>query len=554
MTNLIKLIDIFGSQPSLYVEQNKKKQSYLGGITSLIIYFITLIGAIFFGQEIRLKQNPITNSETTYNDKPTKINYFDDFALYLGMENNSNIYYDDTIYKIEGFLMTYNATEKITAFAPLEVEKCGINSFGKEILDVFKDTQFENGHCVKKNHKNSENLTIAGIYGNPGFSSVLMRIRQCNNDTDNNICAPQAVIDKTLASANIVVRAIDNWVTTKNFTTPFHKGTKEYFQKVSVSSFLGSVLYLREVDVISDVGLVFEDKQPIKGFIHNNMYYNPSNTKQKYFTQISVQMITTKDTYYKSYMKLQTLAAQIGGLIKFVTLCASLLLYFYSKNDYAICLVNSIFYFKDNKNNNNKENRTLKKIFSQTLEDETLNKQNTIQNTNKHCIKINNFQDPLKEKPETTPIRDLFDNKVIPQNLQRTPHNLKKKESINFSFMEKFFLLDLCIFSRRGRSKLDNSWFLNEFSFIKERLDVRKLLGVYSDVDKLKYLWMGERERRFFDILNIPFENENLSEEKEKFRIYMKTNNKVSLDDSHFYGDDNINLTGLERRILNLLH
>ena len=67
------------------------------------------------------------------------------------------------------------------------------------------------------------------------------------------------------------------------------------------------------------------------------------------FCSITLKISNRIDLYLLRYRKLQNTIADIGGVLKVITVIGTVLTFLYSRNKYDLDLINSLFYFPNNK-------------------------------------------------------------------------------------------------------------------------------------------------------------------------------------------------------------
>jgi hypothetical protein len=102
LTRGLFAIDFLGHKPSLKIKSKDRYTTVFGGLTSLMIIFLSLTSVIYFGLELVLKTQPtVVVSRKTYEDFPTRNVSASEFGFYVGLQApNYTIYIDETIYTV----------------------------------------------------------------------------------------------------------------------------------------------------------------------------------------------------------------------------------------------------------------------------------------------------------------------------------------------------------------------------------------------------------------------------------------------------------------------
>jgi hypothetical protein len=139
---------------------------------------------------------------------------------------------------------------------------------------------------------------------------------------------------------------IDNYVQTKSFTNPNQKGFQNYFASVYLGTAATLQIYLKELEFVSDSGLLLKNEEYVRGFQHD-YNWKESEADDVYFYRMMILFGPSKDIYYRNYLKLQDLAAQVGGIMKALSTIIWFILTVYNENLYRLHLFNNLFTFGD---------------------------------------------------------------------------------------------------------------------------------------------------------------------------------------------------------------
>lgn len=112
MNSTLKRIDFFGLPVALTFEKQKKFKTYIGGLTSLIIYSLLSVFAIKEGLNLLERKNPIVNQIEKHYEEPQFIDIRENnfFAAFF-MDKNDKIINDPSYFYFEIY-QYYRITEK----------------------------------------------------------------------------------------------------------------------------------------------------------------------------------------------------------------------------------------------------------------------------------------------------------------------------------------------------------------------------------------------------------------------------------------------------------
>jgi hypothetical protein len=242
-----------------------------------------------------------------------------------------------------GLEINYLETQNCSTVSHFQEEKM------KEMLKSYDMTQYT---CIKENKYNL-NLTMDLNNGNYNFINIY--INTCKNSTENkNHCKPQKEIDEILEKTNFYIQwsfpsyTIDHL----NITNP----VMDYFEYVS-NKIYPSMFYIHNINIktvnyTDDQGAVMEDlrsfttwgKDPLTSYVEIGGKGTKSifsNALAYYTFMLNANVF---DSFKRTYPKLQTLVANIGGVIKFIVTLAQFFSRYVSEKMLSVHLAN---YFAD---------------------------------------------------------------------------------------------------------------------------------------------------------------------------------------------------------------
>ena len=236
-----------------------------------------------------------------------------------------------------------------------EVTKCNN-------ADVYKNNLYnltsliaraEDYYCVP----NNVTLALMGKYGAPINNHMHLRIAICKNKTENNNgCYPESVIRQKMASFFVSFIYKDSYIDAKDFLKPVKYYVTSNTLKSSSYNFRQDAYIYKNLTFESDSGYILPDVQTNN---HVQLDSISSTTtgdmNTEVFTNVIIGLTNIKTTYHRSYVKVQDVSAQVGGIIKFFLIITDYLLSFYAYVPYLEAVYGSMFN-KQNFNENSKEN------------------------------------------------------------------------------------------------------------------------------------------------------------------------------------------------------
>jgi hypothetical protein len=369
MKVILSSLDFISPVPSFKINKKNRLKNILSGVFSLIAFLLILSITIFLAHQMFTRSNStvILNSIPDQFQKQNLSN----FPFMIGLINNlgQNIQEDESVYyiKSEAWEIYNNNTnevvQQIVKRALLKLEKCDINKHFGKYKDFFQNTPFINYYYCPELNKN--NLTIFRPFStNSNF--LVHAIGKCVNTTsEGKICKDQKTIENILSNTFISHKYLEYSVDHKNISDPGSLTLRSDLLPASSSLFTRYWYNYKNIEYFSDLGYIFEDysiknyfqvSRPIQtvSLLTQNTLYAGT------FVNIFLSMDHEYHRYQRSFMKLQSLVASIGGLIKGLWIIFQTFLYFYNLDLYYHELIQSLFVIsKDVKQSEHNKNNVL---------------------------------------------------------------------------------------------------------------------------------------------------------------------------------------------------
>jgi hypothetical protein len=321
----IKVIDSLSPKPHLFIKDQIRYKSNTGAILTLIAFISTLVLSLYF--LIAYIQKKDLNIIWYKEGK--------DFQPVIDLNNKLfAVRFRDTYLKpldprIASIQVTYwhmlNNTRSIQ-YLPLEL--CGQSK-------LFPDLDYSTFQCLKPDV--GTNLTIWADPLNQRRAFINIYLVTCKNSTENNnFCYSQTEIETRLKSLNmffdyyISKSTIDHYDSENPLQDGFYLNTF----KITYDFFYTYYEYLKEVIYVTDNGKVFEDLNTYTGFEYDeNTSFNVPSLIQSTKTIIDgsftiIQILSNEryaDKYRRTYPKLQSVVASIGGVIELIWFCGRMI-------------------------------------------------------------------------------------------------------------------------------------------------------------------------------------------------------------------------------------
>lgn len=483
------MFDVIARKPEFYIAGNKSDKSCFGAFLSIIIVICTFGTSIYFGREIWEKKNPIVNTSKVTENPEELVLDKNEFDFTFGMLINNKFTTDPTLFSLSSSVFMKKEGEFINI--PFKMEECRQDSLLDKNIQLYQEGLFSSPI-------NISDVSMNGTFGQDGFRLINFQFFPCKNDTSNIACKSQEEIDTLLSQAYFSVFASDHAVYTNNYTSPYQAQVFNDFVAISQNSFTGLTLFISPISVISDVGFLFSDLKDDTRFGINNLkiLYSFKPNESGMFLELGFQLTNFKSVYYRKYLKLQELMAQIGGVANLFMIISSALNYLPSIYNFRIRLINLIFNFdKDMISPNYAKEASSASNLIKTEKDDPKNLRMTRDNA--YNLKLSTFNNNFLNTKKKT--------------------DLKLKYSTLDGFLMCFYSKEknyLRIMSERG------------FKAIKYYLSLETLIKLSRDVSRMQYLSFSTCEQTLFSMLENPLltnESENLpiKSEFEKYSDFL---------------------------------
>ena len=259
---ILKYLDFFGTSFNFYIEKQRKFYTNLGGILSLLSFFISLIVFINMNLEEFLHKNPI--STTSISEEKHKNIKFGDEKIWIPWRirdfggktiNHINLFYP-IIYYYRGIRNGTNYMDVNHSYLNYKLcnETLMINSTDRYILDMNLDQLF----CI-----DMEDLDIGGSWDADFLDLVTLDLYNCKDgidyDEDNPNCTTYDEIEQFAGNNNNlqfeIYYPIVNYQP-MNKTNPIFIKYKNYFYHLSRFSNKIDRMYLQQHILKDDQGFI----------------------------------------------------------------------------------------------------------------------------------------------------------------------------------------------------------------------------------------------------------------------------------------------------------
>lgn len=483
MDKIKNYCDFLGNRIGLKIDNSFEYKSPSGTIFSILLFFFSIAAAINFGLQIFTRDNAKVTLNYEYEDLP-----------YISMSNNFPMAINIVkrgAYPIESFQAYYNIS--LVNYSQNRVNGSAVVKLTERVMGICEEQDFKGRisqfdlianpsglsqyFCLKQD----QTLELKGMIGTPRVNYLAILINRCVNGT-GIICKSKEEIDNQFKNVFIQLLTTDYYFDSKNFLDPGRVYLKSTNIPITSDFYKRTYMYFSNVEYTTDSGMIFEDKSSQKYYHTDSMKEQIFFSKEAAFTQntlseISITVTPLKYQYYRTYYKLQQLAADVGGIVKAFTLFFSFANKLINQKKLNLKIVNDIFNFKDRNMINSQENKN-----ESSSNEINLNK-NCNNNALSKGIPINNFlnfNSNVREFKIENREKSPPDQKLFKLNIYENKIKSKKRKSN---------ILNCCFKTTNKQSILNFSEII-----INRSLDIRQVIKSINELEIIKKIIFDETQ------------------------------------------------------------
>ena len=319
---------MFGIPPLFTIRGHQTFQTSIGSILTILCFLIMIIYVSYFFKQMIYHTNPSILS-SIYNDEiPKFINLTKkNFSFAFGLQNKEYTnYIDESVYIVKGVqtkvYLRKNGSSEIYQ-TPIKIIKCNEYNFNI-IPEYFEKLPLNDLYCL-----NDEFYEIEGEYKREIYSYIKLNFSKCENSTENNFyCKPLEVIDEYLYGGFIGIFMIDYSLVPRDYNNPFISYGKNLYNSFSGKFFVDLFLYLKNIEIIADQGYFFTEKKKLNFAAYDYLHTNIDHRISDHFLSLTIRVSSKREIHERSYIKIQSIFSNIGGMLKILLLFGEYSIYF----------------------------------------------------------------------------------------------------------------------------------------------------------------------------------------------------------------------------------
>ena len=481
----------------------------------------------------------------------------ENFTLAFGIADVNNVFsMDETIFSIVFYQYHINNNDQTVNNTQIWLHPCTKEDF-IENPDEFDTLGLNGTFCIS----NAE-LRLRGYWDEENLDYFYLQVVVCQNSSENNItCQSNEEIDQFFEGSYIDIYLTNHNINSANYQNPLSRELKMYYYMLDTGLQKEIEFYMKQAEIDTDDGFFFDSISTIFSYIHDTITYDiklQNAGSGLPILEVDFYSSSLKTEVNRTYQKIQTLLAQLGGICNFLFVIGFLISKLQHNYKVISILSSELFIFP--RTHNNKENNffdAIKSSFFKKPEQKILpnnffNNQNSESNHKKFdTLQKIDMHESLKNKElritlnkssilnskkeveleENMKFSNGFHENQIPnvsffkktmmsfKSISLKSHQTKKIEKADVGFNLAHY---------RKMKQKENSFSVGFFNFLKlylknydhmttqeklfveaknqiaEELDIVKLLNKLQDIDKLKRIVLSDEQMFFFELLSKP--------------------------------------------------
>lgn len=326
-------LDYFGSAPKLFTFGQQTYKTMVGVGITLCSLIMIIIAATLFGRDFYLKETPRVFIESVSTEVFDNITITPSILNYMFRLEDSNGNYFDYSGKLN-LVVTYlkfNYNETIEEFeydyVDYNPDKCS--------LDMITDVNLSKGRNLSEwfcLNYTDYGLSFGGSWSGKFVYYWNIEVNNCYEESE---CLSMSELDDTLKDeVYFSMYYPQYYFSPGNFNQPLSLKYENQYTLLNSDTSFKNTLYFKAYTVEDDRGWIFKDvhSSSVIAFDNLDKSFGFRNKEDEYKTLYfqSIYFNSDKILFHRNYMKIQELAAMIGGFMKMIMFIAQFMVSPYS--------------------------------------------------------------------------------------------------------------------------------------------------------------------------------------------------------------------------------
>lgn len=349
MKKLFYVIDFCSSGPELKIQGDSKKKSALGAFISLLIAFIMIFLVIYLGIDVVQKRRPnviisnIAGKDPIYYELTSKEILFGWKLTNLdGLTLNYHGYLNVLVRNAIGV-----ANSDPTSASPWEITMINIAE-DTTTCDQIPDNTGRASNSLLTSYTCSKNLKLilGGYYNNAKYGRIDIIVSPCKGE---DYCKTPEEIETYITQGMYLTVYFPNYsVNPKSLNEPITVSYTPTLVGISSSLYVLYQRFYKNLIIETDIGFLLEDYRTINSSIYNyDTIIYQSRDKGDDLAWYTHFITAHQIVYERNYLKVQDVAASVGGLFKIFWIAGILFMYPISTKGVDTEIMNQIYDFNE---------------------------------------------------------------------------------------------------------------------------------------------------------------------------------------------------------------
>lgn len=323
MKGLIQKVDYFGEKVRVYVDNDYRVKTKLGGALTIMMGVALITLAWINGRDIFYKNNPNAYQQTVVLDKyPQALLNSTSFPIALSLQDgNGAPYINDPHFKLSVYY-NYNGQSvpngdmDISISTPIQTNFCNYSDYPMLSKETFDRAGLSGYQCL-----NMTGIQVDGYWSTNNLHWITIGLYMCDYDSTPDLCPSYQNI-RNFTNTNQMLLAlyfVDNFPAINNNSEPIQRALSSTYRFIDTRSLKITNIMIQTQHLFVDNGLISksqEDKEFLK-MIELRTDTLEVDSKLKKVMSYNIYSSNKADLYYISYIKVGDIIASIGGLFKF---------------------------------------------------------------------------------------------------------------------------------------------------------------------------------------------------------------------------------------------
>ena len=355
--NLLKKIDIFGAEIKLNYKGSSTLQTHFGGIITIMAVGLCIYLIYVFGIDIVQKDKPLTRLSKFIKTSTVDLKTYP-IIFRVAQPNGKPIPNIDSLltFDTQQIIFTTDSVTKanvVTRLKNTTVELCNPDKhFGKFkdfILAEDSIVPHENIYCLNFNNYTE----FYNDYGTPNSSFIDINVKVCDEKLHNKTCASEEEKALYLKEFYSYLYFPNHFIDPNSNLNPSTLYMDVYSQRLGKDLYRRNFFRISNTEIITDNGSFFvEEESKIVRQLQStrmDLDYTVSDPSVKYAMTFESPKIA--DQYYRSYVKIQFLFANLGGIFNIILIVGKILCLYISEYSLYFQQAKEQLYFLESEGN-----------------------------------------------------------------------------------------------------------------------------------------------------------------------------------------------------------